>query len=69
MKRKIDDLNNNEISNILKKSKSLREAISLFGYSTNGSGGYSMIKGIFKKIKHSGSEISLLWIRKIKTKN
>jgi hypothetical protein len=44
MKRKIDKYSKEEIIKILNESKSLKEVIMKLGYSSNGSGGYSMVK-------------------------
>jgi len=49
MKSKLEKFTNNEIIEVLNNSKSFREALIKFGYSSNGSGGYVSAKRIIIK--------------------
>lgn len=50
MNRKIDSFTKEGIIEVLNNSKSFREAIINFGYSSNGSGGYITVKSHLKKL-------------------
>jgi len=50
MERKIDEFTRDEIIKILNESRSLRESIIHFGYSSNGSGGYSTVKSHLRNL-------------------
>jgi len=49
MNSKTDKFSNDEIKKILCESKSFREVLSKIGYSSNGSGGYSLVRQQLKK--------------------
>jgi len=49
MNSKTDNFSDTEIVDILNQCKSFREVLSKIGYSTNGSGGYSLLKQQLKK--------------------
>jgi hypothetical protein len=51
MERKIDNFTKEEILNTLNECKSFREVLIRFGYSTNGSGGYSNLKSHLKNLE------------------
>jgi len=50
MKTKLNNYSNSEIINILNNSKSFKEVLSKFGYSTNGSGAYTSLKNQLKEL-------------------
>ena len=51
METKISNLSENEIIKVLNNSKSFREVLSKFGYSSNGTGAYSTLKSHLKKLE------------------
>lgn len=49
MNNKLERFSDDEIIKILHQSKSFKEAVESFGYSSNGSGGYTHLKNLLKK--------------------
>lgn len=65
---KLDKLNDDEIIKILNNSKSFKEAIETFGYSTNGSGSYTLVNSILKKREINKPKYYIAINEKIKNK-